>query len=134
MAPREDVSVEDHAALLRRLDRLADLMDSRWRIPGTPVRIGLDGIASIVPVLGDTLTAAVSLYLLAEARRLGISKLTLLRMLTNVGVDWAVGSVPAVGTLFDIAFKANQRNMDLLRRELLRRAAPVRQAGVRPEA
>lgn len=129
MSPKSTTPAEDAAALMRRLDRLADLMDSRWRIPGTPVRFGLDGIASILPVAGDTVTAVVSLYLMAEARRLGVSKLTLLRMLANVGVDWALGSVPVAGTIFDIAFKANLRNMALLRREAERRGTPQGTSG-----
>lgn len=129
MSPESTTPAEDAAALMRRLDRLADLMDSRWRIPGTPVRFGLDGIASILPVAGDTVTAVVSLYLMAEARRLGVSKLTLLRMLANVGVDWALGSVPVAGTIFDIAFKANLRNMALLRREAERRGTPQGTSG-----
>ena len=103
---------------LERLRRLAALLDSRWRIPGTRIPIGLDGIASIVPVVGDSATAIVSAYIVYEAMRFGLPKALIARMAANVGLDWLVGSVPVLGTLFDIAFKANRRNVDLLHRHL----------------
>ncbi|MCG5241054.1 DUF4112 domain-containing protein [Azospirillum doebereinerae] len=99
---------------LERLRRLSRLMDTRWRIPGTRIPIGLDGIASIVPVAGDTVTAVVSAYIILEASRFGLPKSLLLRMVGNVGVDWLFGSIPVLGTIFDIAFKANRMNVDLL--------------------
>lgn len=108
----------DRTAELRRLAALAELLDARWRIPGTGIRIGLDGIASIVPVLGDSATALVAAYLVAEAARLGVPKRVLVRMAGNVGIDWLFGSIPLVGTIFDIGFKANLRNLRLLRRHL----------------
>ena len=105
-------------AQLVRLRALANLMDTRWRIPGVGVRIGLDGIASIFPVVGDSLTAVVSAYLIYEAKQMGVPKSTLVRMIGNAGLDWAVGSIPVIGTLFDIGFKANTRNMALLQRHI----------------
>lgn len=105
-------------ATIARLRDLSDLLDSRWRIPGTGVRFGLDGVASLVPVAGDTLTALVSAYIIMEARRVGVPTGTLVRMVGNVGLDWAVGSIPVLGTIFDVAFRANKKNMDLLRRHL----------------
>lgn len=107
---------------LARLERLADLLDTRWRIPGTGIRFGLDGVASILPLVGDTATACVSAYLLWQAADLGASKPLLLRMAANVGLDWAAGSVPLVGTIFDVGFKANRLNVHLLRRHLERQA------------
>jgi len=111
---------KDHDALLAHLERLADLLDSRWRIPGTRIPIGIDGIASIFPVVGDSATGVVAAYLVFQAARFGVSKSVLLRMAGNVGLDWAVGSIPVLGTVFDIGFKANRRNMNLLRRHLER--------------
>jgi Domain of unknown function (DUF4112) len=106
---------------LLRIRRLADLLDSRWRIPLTPWRIGVDGIAGLVPGVGDTLGMAISAYVVYQASRFGIPKSLLMRMVANVGVDWVVGSVPILGSVFDVAFKANQRNLDLLTRHLERR-------------
>jgi hypothetical protein len=117
MAP---ATPKDHDALLFHLERLADLLDSRWRIPGTRIPIGIDGIASIFPVVGDSATGVVAAYLVFQAARFGVPKSVLLRMAGNVGLDWAVGSIPVLGTVFDIGFKANRRNMNLLRRHLER--------------
>ncbi|WP_246338145.1 DUF4112 domain-containing protein [Azospirillum oleiclasticum] len=108
---------------LERLRRLTRLMDSRWRIPGTRIPIGLDGIASIAPVVGDSATALVSAYIVWEAARFGLPKSLVARMIGNVGLDWAVGSIPVLGTIFDIAFKANRRNLDLLHEHLEDRLA-----------
>lgn len=103
---------------LERLRRLTRLMDTRWRIPGTRIPIGLDGIASVVPVIGDTATAVVSAYIIMEATRFDLPKSLIARMIGNLVVDWAGGSVPVLGTIFDIGFKANRRNLDLLHEHL----------------
>lgn len=103
---------------LERLRRLSRLMDTRWRIPGTRIPVGWDGIASLVPVAGDTLTAVVSAYIILEAARFDLPKALLARMMLNVFVDWLFGSVPVLGTVFDIAFKANRMNVDLLHEHL----------------
>ncbi|MBP2299925.1 DUF4112 domain-containing protein [Azospirillum picis] len=108
---------------LERLRRLTRLMDTRWRIPGTRIPIGLDGIASLVPVAGDTATAVVSAYLILEASRFGLPKSLIARMVFNVMLDWAGGSVPVIGTLFDVAFKANRMNLNLLHEHLEQRLA-----------
>lgn len=112
-----------HFDRLARLQRLSTLLDSRWGIPGTRWRIGLDGIASIVPGIGDTLTAVISLYIVWQAASFGMPGSLIARMLANVGLDWAVGSIPVLGTVFDVAFKANRRNIDLLTRHLEREYA-----------
>jgi hypothetical protein len=104
------------AARLMRLTRMADALDSRWRIPGTGVRFGWDGVASVVPGVGDTVTAVFAGWMVLEAARMGAPAPLLARMAANVAVDWAVGSVPVLGTVFDVLFKANRRNLDLLTR------------------
>ena len=108
---------------LERLRHLVRLMDTRWRVPGTRIPVGLDGIASIVPIVGSTATAAVSAYIILEAARFGLPKSLMARMLANMGLDWAVGSVPVLGVIFDIAFKANRRNLHLLHEHLENRLA-----------
>ncbi len=108
---------------LERLRRLSRLMDTRWRIPGTRIPVGLDGIASLLPVAGDTVTAIVSAYIILEAARFDLPKPLLARMVFNVFIDWLFGSVPVLGTLFDIAFKANRMNVDLLHEHLEERLA-----------
>lgn len=102
----------------RRLDALARVLDSAARVPGTNVRVGADALFNLVPVVGPLATKALSAYLVWEARRLGVPPATLGRMLGNVGLDVALGVVPVVGWLGDVFFRANERNLDLLRAHL----------------
>lgn len=104
------------AEIEESLDQLARWMDGMFRVPGTGWRFGLDAIVGLVPVLGDTLTTAVSFYVLAAGVRYRVSKATLLRMGLNTAMDYVFGAVPFVGDLFDAAWKSNQKNVELLRR------------------
>lgn len=106
------------ANVIAELDLLAALLDSRWRIPGTSIRFGLDALVGMVPVLGDAATAIVSAYIVVRARNLGAGKGLVARMVGNVLLDTAVGSIPILGSIFDVYFKANNRNIRLLRRHL----------------
>jgi len=110
------------AESLRRLDGLAMLMDSAVTIPGTKVTMGLDALIGLVTVVGDIISTAISSYILYEARRLGASKLTLARMAGNVAIDGVVGAIPIVGDVFDVTFRANRRNMAILRAHIERKA------------
>ncbi len=101
-----------------RLDRLSHWLDDRFEIPGTGIRFGLDGLLGLIPGVGDTLTALVSLYLVFEARQAGASRWIMASMLLNVGIDWLIGLIPFAGDIFDIAYKANRRNIALLRAHL----------------
>jgi hypothetical protein len=103
----------DHRSI-ERLRQLAHLLDDRFRIPGTSYRVGLDGLIGLVPGVGDAVTTLLSLYIVLEARRLGVPLTKLGRMGLNVGVDAVLGAVPLLGDLFDVAFKANRRNVALL--------------------
>ncbi len=105
---------EQHRRTLRRLRWLADLFDDRFRLPGTGRRFGLDGILGLIPGFGDAATGAVSLYLAAEALRIGMPISKVLRMGVNVGIDVVLGAVPVLGDLFDFAWKANQKNVRLV--------------------
>lgn len=108
-------------AALRRLERLAELLDHRFAIPGVGWRFGLDGMLGLIPGIGDAAGGLISLYLVNEARRHGAPWPLLARMLGNVGLDLVLGAIPLIGDLFDFAFKANHRNVKLLRRHLQRR-------------
>ena len=110
-------------AALARLDLLAHLLDTAFVIPGTNRRVGLDAAIGLIPVVGDLITTALSSYIVWEARRLGVPKLTLMRMIANVAIDGAVGAIPLAGDVFDAVFKANRRNVALLRRHLERSGA-----------
>lgn len=108
----------DALARLARLRRLARLLDSAIGIPGTRFRVGLDGLFGLVPGGGDMAMGLVSLYIVNEARKMGLPQHKLLRMLGNVALDVAAGSVPIVGDLVDMAFKANLRNLDIIEEHL----------------
>ena len=115
----------DRARTLQRLDRLAWILDSSVGLPATRLRIGVDALIGLIPVVGDAAAGAVSLYVVAEARRCGVPLTRVLRMLANVAVDTVLGSVPLVGDIFDVGFRANRRNVELLR-EWLERPVPDR--------
>src|SRR5215210_7278633 len=106
----------EHADVERSLDQLSRAMDGLFRIPGTGWRIGLDALVGLVPGVGDFATTAVSLYILAAGVRYRVPKVTLLRMASNIAVDYLLGSVPIVGDIFDAAWKSNQMNVELLKR------------------
>ena len=101
---------------LARLDALAKLLDIAFILPGTNIRYGIDGIIGLIPVIGDLITTAISLWLVREARALGAPWHLTARMLGNVALDGVVGMVPLAGDAFDVLFRANIRNVRLLRR------------------
>jgi len=97
------------------LDRLSWLLDDLFRIPVLGWRIGLDALVGLIPGVGDTATTVASLYVLGSAVRYRVPKITLLRMGLNLGIDYALGSLPLVGDFFDAWWKSNQKNVELLR-------------------
>ncbi|MEO7558008.1 MAG: DUF4112 domain-containing protein [Gammaproteobacteria bacterium] len=97
-----------------RLSRVAWLLDSSIPVPGTRFRIGIDSLIGLIPGFGDAVGALLSSYILAEAARLGMPKSTLIRMGLNIALETVVGMVPIAGDIFDMAWKANQRNVRLL--------------------
>lgn len=103
---------------LDRLNRLARKMDYAFRIPLLGIRLGWDSILGLVPGVGDALALAPAGYIIKEARRLGATGPVLGRMGANVGIDLAIGAIPLIGDLFDIGWKANTRNVALLRDHL----------------
>ena len=97
-------------AEVRMLDYMSDLMDSRFRIPGTQIRFGLDSLIGLIPGLGDIVSYAMGSALVIGMVRLGASLNMVLRMLWNLGLDTFIGSIPILGDLFDVWFKSNRRN------------------------
>jgi uncharacterized protein DUF4112 len=106
------------------LRRLAWWLDEAFPIPGTQQRIGFDALIGLIPGIGDGIGALLSTYIILEGARRGATVWTVVRMLGNVAVDTALGTVPFLGDLFDGAFKANRRNLDLLSASLGRGATP----------
>jgi hypothetical protein len=118
-----DVRVERYShpetdAALARVEAVARIMDSMFEIPGTKVRVGLDAIIGIVPIVGDIISQVISSYIIWEARQLGVSRFTLWRMMANSAVDTVVGIIPFAGDAFDIYFRANMKNLALLKAHL----------------
>lgn len=105
------VPTPDEAARVRALARL---LDSAIRVPGTEIRFGLESIVGLVPGIGDLAGAAMSGYIVVVSARLGVPPAVLTRMLMNLGVDTLVGTIPLLGDLFDVGFRANTRNAALL--------------------
>src|ERR1044071_3626656 len=100
----------------RSLDRLSNLLDGLFRVPGTSWRFGLDAIVGLIPGVGDAATSLASFYILAAGVRYRVPKVTLLRMGMNIGLDFLLGAIPGVGDLFDFAWKSNEMNMELIRK------------------
>lgn len=102
----------------RRYRRLAQVLDAAVRVPGTRIGVGLDFVLGLLPGAGDLAAGALGAYGVWVAQELGAPKIVLLRMAGNLALDTVVGSVPLLGDLFDLGFKANLRNLALLDRWL----------------
>jgi hypothetical protein len=101
-----------------RLDTLARFLDSAICVPGTNIRFGADALLNLIPGVGTLTSKGMSAYIIWEARRHGVPMSTLLRMVGNVGVDFAISAVPLVGWVGDVFYRSNLRNMALLRDHL----------------
>jgi hypothetical protein len=99
---------------LARITLLANLMDSAFVIPGLNRRVGLDAVLGLVPGVGDAVSAVIASYIIWEARQLGLPRWKIARMVGNVAVDTALGAIPLAGDVFDVFFKANQRNLRIV--------------------
>lgn len=104
----------------RNADRLARFMDEAIRIPGLNIRLGWDSIVGFIPGIGDFIGLLTHAYLIYQGFRLGIRKRVYAKMIGNAMVDFLVGAIPGLGDVFDIFWKSNRRNADLLRREIAR--------------
>lgn len=113
-AAHATLGVEDRLNRLRRLAKIARLMDTAIGIPGTRMRLGADSVLGLMPVIGDGAGALVGLYIVNEARRLGVPKDKLSRMVGNIAMDACVGSVPLLGDIFDLYFKSHRRNVHMI--------------------
>jgi hypothetical protein len=102
-------------ARLEGLDRLSRLLDVAFSVPGTNIRFGVEAILRLVPGIGDVAASALSVWLVYEAFHLGVPNSLLVRMIGNVVVEGAAGAVPVAGDLFDMGWRANRRNVRLLR-------------------
>jgi uncharacterized membrane protein len=109
-----------HSDALRRMELVANLLDTAFVLPGTNRRIGIDAIIGLVPGIGDIITTLLSTYIIWEARNLGVSRLAIGRMMANLALHASIGALPVVGDIFDAFFRVNQRNMRIVRSQLVR--------------
>lgn len=108
----------DHLSIRRRIEAMEQLLENSFTLPGVNYRIGLDSIVGLVPVIGDFVSAAMGMYIVWEARNLGMPKWKLWRMTGNVALDTAVGAVPVLGDALDFVFRSNTLNLRIVKRHL----------------
>ena len=103
---------------LKRIRKIANLLDTAIGIPGTKIRFGLDPILGLIPGGGDLITAVISAYMIYLAARFGLERAEIFEMIKNVAIETAIGSVPVAGDIFDAYFKANIRNLEILEKHI----------------
>lgn len=121
----ESRSVRFHA-VERRIGRVTRLLDDVLRVPGTDIRVGLDPVIGLVPVVGDAVSAIAGGWVIAEAARFGVPRIVLARMVLNLLLDLGIGAIPLIGDVYDVVFRSNTRNLDLFRRHALDPGATTR--------
>lgn len=112
--PADSLDDAERDRRLRRLERLAYMLDSRFAIPGLGWRFGLDGLIGLIPGIGDVASTAIGAYIVAEAVRFDVPPGKIARMIGNLAADGILASVPLVGDIFDFAFKAHRKNVYIL--------------------
>lgn len=117
MAPELPLG-RDPAAVRQRIDAVERLLERSFTLPGTNQPVGLDAIVGLVPVAGDAIGAVMGMYLVWEARNLGMSKWQIARMTGHVGLDAVIGAIPFVGVVADFFYRSNSRNLRIIRRHL----------------
>ncbi len=98
-----------------QLEALAHMLDNAFVIPGTNIRFGVDSLIGLIPVLGDTISLAISAFIMSYAKQINLPKHKIWHMRFNVFIDWLIGIIPFVGDAFDIGWKANRRNVKIMR-------------------
>ena len=104
------------AKRLAHLESLAKKMDSQWTMPYFGARMGWDTIIGLIPGIGDTLTTFISVYILRQAHLMGVPLWVKWRMTWNIFIDWLIGLIPLIGDIFDIGWKANLKNIELIKK------------------
>ncbi len=108
----------DPASVRQRVTAIEKLLERSFTIPGTRQTVGLDALIGLIPVGGDVIAAAMGLYMIWEARNIGMSRGAMVRMVGNVGFDWLIGLIPGVGDVADFFYRSNSRNLKIIKRHL----------------
>ena len=107
-------SDHERIIIVRRMRSLSTLLDNAIRVPGTSIGLGIDPILGLIPGGGDILGGVLSIYIVFEAFKLGLPRETLITMVSNIALETITGTVPVFGDIFDVAWKANVKNVELL--------------------
>ena len=97
-----------------RLKRLSERLDETFTVPGTDYKIGIESIIGAIPLVGDLIGGIISTYIMYSGIKMGASPRIIAQMATNIAIDFAIGSIPIVGDLFDLVWKANKKNVELI--------------------
>lgn len=116
--------------IVHHIRTFSELLDSRFSIPGTKIRFGLDAIIGLIPGFGDSIGGLLSALIILQSARLGVSRIVLVRMAINVIIEVIIGAVPFIGDIFDVAWKANIRNSNLLEKYISTKSRKAPQAVV----
>lgn len=108
----------DPHSVRQRVTAMEKLLERGFTIPGTRQTVGLDALIGLIPIGGDIIAAAMGLYMVWEARNIGMSRGAMLRMVGNVGFDWLLGLIPGVGDIADFFYRSNSRNLRIIKRHL----------------
>lgn len=114
-ASRFDIERQEIEPRVQAIEELARLMDSQFKLPGIPLRLGLDTLIGLIPGVGDTIGLAVAGYIILQSKRLGIGGGLVIQMILNIFIDWLIGLIPLIGDIFDWGWKGNNKNAALLR-------------------
>lgn len=101
-----------------QLEALAHLMDGAFTIPGTKINFGIDSFIGLIPILGDTISLAISGFIMSYAKHMGVPKHKIWLMRFNIFIDWLIGLIPFIGDAFDVGWKANKRNVAIMRKHI----------------
>lgn len=108
----------DPLSVRRRIEALERMLEGMVKVPVLGRKVGLDAVLGLIPVAGDAIAAVLGMYIVWEARNLGMPRWQIWRMTANVGVDTLIGAVPLAGDLFDFVYRSNSRNLKIIRKHL----------------
>ena len=106
--------IERNEEKLLRLKLLSERLDELTRIPGTNQKVGIDAIIGVIPILGDFIGVVFSTYIMYSGIKMGVSSKVVTKMAANIAIEFIIGWIPIIGDVFDILWKANKRNVELI--------------------
>ncbi len=99
---------------LLKAQKLANRLDTAFKLPFIPFRIGLDAIIGLIPGLGDAVMLVAALRIVYLGKKMGLPPGLVKVMLRNALLDFGLGFIPLVGDIVDFFYKANQANVRVM--------------------